>query len=107
MKVLPVLFTALAEEDLDQIEDHISAHDPAAAARVRSAMVRQSIQLGKVPEKGMPLRDPRGDQEIGVRLWPVAHYRNYLLLYKAEPKQIRVLRILYAVQDWTRFFGDS
>ena len=55
----------------------------------------------------MPLRDPRGDQEIGVRLWPVARYHNYLILYKTEPKQIRVLRILHAAQDWTRFFGDS
>jgi plasmid stabilization system protein ParE len=107
VKELPVLFTALAEEDLDQIEDHIAAQDPAAAARVRSAIVQQSIQLGKTPEKGMPLRDPRADQEIGVRLWPVARYHNYLILYKAEPKRIRVLRILHAAQDWTRFFGDG
>ncbi len=28
MKRLPVLFTALAEEDLDQIEDYICANDP-------------------------------------------------------------------------------
>ena len=107
MKELPVLFTALAAEDLDQIEDHISTQDPAAAARVRSAIVQQSIQLGKGPEKGLALRDPRGDQEIGVRLWPVARYRNYLILYRAEPGQIRVLRILHAAQDWTRFFGES
>jgi plasmid stabilization system protein ParE len=106
VKELPVLFTALAEEDLDQIEDHISAQDPAAAARVRYAIVQQSIQLGKTPKKGMPLRNPQGDQEIGVRLWPVARYHNYLILYRAEPKQIRVLRILHAAQDWTRFFGD-
>ena len=107
MKELPVFYTALAEEDLDQIEDHISARDPVAAARVRSAIVQQSIQLGKTPGKGMPLRNPRDDQEIGVRLWPVARYHNYLILYRAELKQIRVLRILHAAQDWTRFFGDG
>jgi plasmid stabilization system protein ParE len=106
MKELPVLFTALAEEDLDQIEDYISAPDPAAAARVRITIVQQSIQLGKAPEKGMALRDPRGGQEIGVRLWPVDRYRNYLILYRAESNMIRVLRILHAGQDWTRFFGD-
>jgi plasmid stabilization system protein ParE len=107
VKEFAVLFTGLAEEDLDQIEDQISAQDPAAAARVRSAIVRQSIQLGKAPEKGMPLRGPRGNQEIGVRLWPVARYHNYLILYRVEPKQIRVLRILHAAQDWTRFFSSS
>jgi plasmid stabilization system protein ParE len=107
MKEPPVFFTALAEEDLDQIEDYIAAHDPAAAARVRAAMVQQSIQLGKTPQKGMALKVPGGEQEIGVRLWPVSHYRNYLVLYRIEPELIRVLRILNAAQDWTRFFGKS
>ncbi|MGA2660006.1 MAG: type II toxin-antitoxin system RelE/ParE family toxin [Verrucomicrobiota bacterium] len=105
MKVLPVFFTVLAEEDLDQIEDYISAHDPAAAARVRAAVVQQSVQLGNTPQKGMALKAPRSEQEIGVRLWPVSRYRNYLVLYRVEPNLIRVLRILHAAQDWTRFFG--
>jgi len=77
MKGLPVFFTALAEEDLDQIEDYIAAHDPAAAARVRAAIVQQSLQLGTTPAKGMALKDPRSEQENGVRLWPVSRYRNY------------------------------
>ncbi len=59
MRGLPVFFTALAEEDLDQIEQYIAAHDPAAGARVRAAIVQQSIQLGITPEKGMPLKDPQ------------------------------------------------
>ena len=107
MKGLPVLFTPLAEEDIDQIEDYISAHDPAAGARVRVAIVRQSIELGNTPERGMALMHPLGEQEIGVRLWPVSRYRNYLVLYRIEPVQIRVLRILHAAQDWTRFFARS
>ncbi len=72
MKVLPVLFTGIAEEDLDQIEDYIAAQDPAAAARVRTAIVRQSMDLGKTPEKGMRLREPQSELEMGVRLWPVS-----------------------------------
>src|SRR5437870_2520144 len=98
MKALPVFFTGLAEEDLDQIEDYISARDPAAAARVRTTIVRQSIELGKTPEKGIGLRQPVGELELGVRLWPVSRYRNYLILYSIEPEQIRVLRILHAAQ---------
>ena len=107
MKALPVFFTGLAEEDLDQIEDHIEAQDPAAATRVRTEIVQQSIQRGKMPEKGMTLRAPANEQECGVRLWPVSRYRNYLILYKIEPKQVRILRILHAAQDWTRFFGKT
>jgi len=105
MKALPVLFTALAEEDLDQIESYIMAEDPAAAGRVRTAIVQESIRLGAMPAKGMALLDPRGDLEMGVRLWPVTRYRNYLILYRIEPMKIRVLRILNAAQDWTRYFG--
>ena len=52
----------------------------------------------------MRLREPQGDLEAGVRLWPVARYRNYLILYRIEPAQIRVLRVLHAAQDWTCFF---
>ena len=105
MKELPIFFTALAEEDLDQIEDYISAYDPAAAARVRAAIVQQSVQLGNTPQKGMTLREPHSDEEIGVRLWPVTRYRNYLILYRVEAQQLRVLRILHAARDWSRFFG--
>ena len=107
MKKLPVLFTALAEEDLDQIEDYISASDPAAAARVRAAIVQQTMELAKMPAKGMALRQPATEEEIGVRLWPVSRYRNYLILYRVEPEMVRVLRILHAGQDWTRFFGND
>jgi toxin ParE1/3/4 len=107
MSGLPVFFTALAEEDLDQIEDYLSAQDPATAARVRAAIVQQSLQLGNTPEKGTALKGPRSKQEIGVRLWPVSRYRNYLVLYRVEPERVRVLRILHAAQDWTRFFGNS
>jgi plasmid stabilization system protein ParE len=34
-------------------------------------------------------------------------YRNYLILYRIEPNQIRVLRVLHAAQDWTQFFESS
>jgi hypothetical protein len=91
-----------------------------------------------------PCENLKAKQKIGVRLWPVSHYWNYLILYRIEPdhpflrrvsklntlpydsgpdtrasgwvmsrdvvfnlEQIRVLRILHAAQDWTRFFGET
>jgi plasmid stabilization system protein ParE len=63
------------------------------------------MQLEKTPEKGMPLTDPQVEHEMGVRLWPVPRYRNYLILYRVKPERIRILRILHAAQDWNRFFG--
>jgi plasmid stabilization system protein ParE len=107
MKKSPVFFTALAEEDLDQIETYICAEDPAAAARVRAAIVQQSLELSGLPAKGFAIKEPASEEETGVRLWPVSRYRNYLILYRIEPGMIRVLRILHAAQDWTRFFGKD
>jgi plasmid stabilization system protein ParE len=107
MNALPVFFGGLAEEDLNQIEDFIAARDPAAAARVRTAIVRQSIALGKTPYKGMRITQPLVAEEMGVRLWPVLRYRNYLILYQVEPQQIRVLRVLHAAQDWNQFFEQA
>ncbi len=52
----------------------------------------------------MSLRNPQGEIEVNVRLWPVARYRNYLILYRVERERIRIVRILRAAQDWTRFF---
>jgi plasmid stabilization system protein ParE len=69
--------------------------------------VQQAIRLGRMPEMGMPLRKPASDQEIGVRLWPVSRYRNYLILYRVELGRVRVMRILHAAQDWTQFFGKG
>ena len=53
------------------------------------------------------LNDPLDEQEHGVRLWPVSRYPNYLILYRIKAERIRVLRILHAAQDWTRFFGET
>ena len=55
----------------------------------------------------MALKEPQGEEEIGVRLWPVSRYRDYLILNRIESEQMRVLRILHAAEDWTRFFGET
>lgn len=106
MRKLPVNFSPLAEEDLNQIEDYIAAADPAAAVRVRVELVREAVALGVHPAKGMALKEARGQDEIGVRLWPSRRYQNYLLLYRVETRQVRVLRVLHGARDWRRFFKD-
>lgn len=69
--------------------------------------MQQSSDLGNMPEKGMALKDPRNQEETGVRLWPVTRYRSYLVLYRIEPERLRVLRMLHAAQDWGRFFRED
>jgi plasmid stabilization system protein ParE len=69
--------------------------------------VEQAVELGSNPRKGLALKEAHDEAEVGVRLWPVSRYRNYLILYRVESHRVRVLRILHAVRDWTRFFGND
>jgi plasmid stabilization system protein ParE len=39
-------------------------------------------------------------------LWVVPRYRAYLILYRVEAQQVRILRVLHAARDWTRFFDS-
>ena len=104
MKKVVTVFSRRAESDLDRIEAFIAVDNADAAARVRKEIVSQALYLGENPEMGWPIKNPTR-RHRDVRLWPVTKYRHYLILYRAGPKNVRIVSILNAAQDWTRFFG--
>ena len=104
MKRLTV-FSRRAESELDRIEAFIAVDNPDASARVRKEIVSQAISLRENPDMGWPIKQPK-TQHRNARLWPVSKYRQYLILYRVEPKRVRIVSILNAAQDWTRFFGE-
>ena len=103
MKKFAVVFSRRAESELDRIEAFIAVDNPDAAARVRKEIVSQAIRLGENPEMGWPIKNPKRRHK-NVRLWPVTSYRQYLILYRIRPRIVRIVSILNAAQDWTRFF---
>jgi len=104
LKKFAVVFSRRAESELDRIEAFIAVENPGAAARVRKEIVAQSIRLGENPEMGWPIKNPTR-RHRNVRLWPVSRYRQYLILYRVESQSVRIISLLNAAQDWTRFFG--
>jgi len=104
LKKFAVVFSRRAESELDRIEAFIAVENPGAAARVRKEIVAQSIRLGENPEMGWPIKNPKRRHK-NVRLWPVTSYRQYLIVYRVGPEIVRIVSILNAAQDWTRFFG--
>ncbi len=104
MKKVAVVFSRRAESELDRIEEFIAVNDPDAAVRVRREIVAQAIRLGKNPEMGWPIKSPTR-RHRNVRLWPVSRYCQYLILYRVGAQIVRIVSILNAAQDWTRFFG--
>jgi plasmid stabilization system protein ParE len=105
LKKLATVFSRRAESELDRIEAFIAVDNPDAAARVRKEIVSQAIRLGENPEIGWPIKGPKRRHK-DVRLWPVTSYRQYLILYRVGREIVRIVSILNAAQDWTRFFGE-
>jgi toxin ParE1/3/4 len=99
----PVYFSARAKDDLNSILDYIHRDNPAAAARVREAVLETAGKLADSPELGPALINPR-PRHRGVRMLLVRAHLNYVLIYRIETQRILVLRTLHAAQDWTRFF---
>lgn len=105
MKNFVTVFSRRAESELDRIEAFIAVDNPDAAARVRKEIVLQAIRLGENSEMGWRIKNPKR-RHANVRLWPVTKYRQYLILYRIETKIVRIISILNAAQDWTRFFDE-
>ena len=103
MKNFGVVFSRRAEADLDRIEAFIAVDNLDAAAKVRKEIVAQAIRLGENPEIGWPIKNPKR-QHRTVRLWPVTRYSQYLILYRLARQTVRIVSILNAARDWTRFF---
>lgn len=89
-----VVFTAVAEADLEQIADYISHGNPRRAATFVRELIDRCERLAQSPQ-AFPLV-PRY-AEAGVRRRP---YRGYLIFYSVNEDRVDVLHILNGVQDY-------
>jgi addiction module RelE/StbE family toxin len=88
-----VRWTRRALRRLDKIGARIAEDNPAAAARVVSAIARSIRQLGNAPGRGRPGRI-RGTRKLVIVGTP------YLVAYRVEPNDIEVLTIQHGAQLW-------
>ena len=88
-----VRWTRRARRRLDEIGARISIDNPAAAARVVSAIARGVQQLGDSPGRGRPRR-VRGTRELVVVGTP------YLVAYRVHDNDIEMLTIQHGAQLW-------
>jgi addiction module RelE/StbE family toxin len=88
-----VRWTRRAHRRLAEIGAYIEAHNPAAAARVVSAIAKGVERLGREPGRGRPGRI-RGTRELVVVGTP------YLVAYRIHVNDIEVLTIQHGAQRW-------
>jgi plasmid stabilization system protein ParE len=100
---MKAVFTQRAAAQLTDLREYIAKDNPDAAERVVTAILDTADFLAKSPEIGRRVRKP-DDQTYHYRFHLVSAYRNYLLFYRPFPWGIRVVKVMAAAQDWTRFF---
>jgi toxin ParE1/3/4 len=87
-------FQALAE--LDALDTYFADKAPDHADRVGDAAIAAANFLTELPLAGEKIA--KTDQ----RKWAVPNTR-YILLYRPEPEILRILHVIHAARDWTRF----
>lgn len=92
--MLPVIWSIQAQEDLLSIIGFIGERDPWAAERLGDAIRESTWPLSEHPYLFRPGRMP-GTREI------VAH-PNYVVVYRIELAEIRVLRVMHARQQFPK-----
>jgi addiction module RelE/StbE family toxin len=88
-----VRWTRRASRRLERIGTRIEADNPAAAARVVSAIARAVQRLDRAPGRGRPGR-LRGTRELVVVGTP------YIVAYRVQANDIEILTVQHGAQRW-------
>ncbi|MDI6026374.1 type II toxin-antitoxin system RelE/ParE family toxin [Corticibacterium sp. UT-5YL-CI-8] len=93
----PVLFSAAARRDLDELWFEIALDSLANADRMIDRIGERCGQLSIFPESA-PLRP---DIAPNARCFVVG---NYLILYHVMPEHVEVVRVVHDARDTTSLF---
>ena len=97
---MPVTFAPAAAQDIEEIGDYIHAENPAAAARLISALRARCRRIADVPRGGAPRH----------ALWPGLRsiaFQSYVIFYTLDGDNARVERILHGARDLDAIFDAS
>lgn len=96
-----VTFAALAESDLDSIYDYIARDSPANAINWVRRLRKQCADLADMPERGRR----RDDMSPGIHT--ISFERRALIAYRIQGRKVRILRVLYAGQNYPDSMEES
>lgn len=92
------LLTDAAKADITRIAAYLRRNNPRAAGELCRDLRRAMRRLAEFPGIGHFRDDLTGH---GVRFWCV---RSYLIIYLADQKPLRVIRVAHGAQDLSRMF---
>lgn len=91
-----------ADQDVDDIADHIRADNQDAAVRFVGAVQEAYALLAHYPRAG-PARRTRSPRLAGLRHWPLGgSFSNYLIFYLERDFGVEILRVVHGARDLER-----
>ena len=91
---MEVLWSLLAERDLDAIAEYIARDNLDAALALDEHIRNAADDLAMFPRKGKPGRVP-GTRELVV-------HPSYIMVYTMENKAVHIIAMLHATMQWPR-----
>ena len=96
----PVAFRPQAVRDLEAIADYIAADNPIRAQSFVQELRERCRLLGDFPESAR--RFPALGKD--ARVLP---YRNYVIVYRNQPHQVLISRVIHGARDILAVLSDS
>ena len=90
---MTVRWTEPAAAELAEHYDYYRAHNPAAARRLRKAIMDGAKRLQRFPRMGKPGR-VEGTRELVIAGTP------FILVYDVSAAQVEILHLYHGRQDW-------
>lgn len=94
VRLMQVVFSAMAKRDLSAILDHIGADHPDRALTFVRELQDRCVELANFPAR-FPLAIPR----LAIRK---RVYRDYLIFYVVTEEEVAIVRILNGATDYGR-----
>ncbi|MGH8614856.1 MAG: type II toxin-antitoxin system RelE/ParE family toxin [Gammaproteobacteria bacterium] len=89
---MPVIFSVQAEQDLEEIGDHIAIDNPSRAVSFVREIREHCAKISSSP-LGYTLRP-----DLGERIRSCSHGR-YLILFQSSGADVLIVRVLHGARD--------
>ena len=96
-----LLFTGMAQDDLDNIFDFIAAGNPSRARTYIEDIRHACRKLCLTPLIGIE----RTDIRPGLRIWPIR--RRVIIAYELPPGELLVLRVFTGGRDYQTIMSSK
>jgi addiction module RelE/StbE family toxin len=90
--MLPIVWRPAARRNWHAIIDYVSDHSPQGAKTLRTHLEHVLLQVSAHPRSGREGR-VQGTREALI-------HTNYILVYRAEAYQIRIINVLHSARQY-------